>query len=221
MDVGGGPARRKQVPYARCPSSREEDPWGDFEWASANYCGSLGSQRTPSNDGNCNTWFRPNPNPTTGVYDGNYENPGGSADHGNTTSPSTLSGMIGRLGPVLSFSDVRDGTSNVFFVGEILPNCSDHAGGWWYYNAMGNAHASTSVPLNTKVTCNPPPDPTHPCRAQNNWNYSWGFRSNHSGGANFLLVDASVQFVTDTVDYQTYQMLGGRRDGRAIKVAGF
>jgi prepilin-type processing-associated H-X9-DG protein len=54
------------------------------------------------------------------------------------------------------------------------------------------------------------------CWNKNNWNLSWGFRSNHPGGAQFLFVDGSVQFLPETIDYMTYQYLGGRKDSHPV-----
>ncbi len=220
---GGLQARRSiQAPYTRCPSDGLGNLERDGNWMSTNYSGSLGSQRTPSADANCQPYLTPR------VH---YEDPQGNADHGNTCSKQTLSGMFGRLlggsamgsprgycGEAVGIADVTDGTSNTIFVGEILPECNDHTAGWWHYNGMGNAHASTSVPINEMTTCpNATSGVTFPnCRAQSNWNLSWGFRSKHPGGAQFLMVDGSARFISQTVDYVTYQRLGGRRDGQPI-----
>ena len=43
-----------------------------------------------------------------------------------------------------------------------------------------------------------------------------GFESNHPGGANFLMVDGSVQFVPESIDFNVYQLLGTKDDGRVI-----
>jgi prepilin-type N-terminal cleavage/methylation domain-containing protein/prepilin-type processing-associated H-X9-DG protein len=197
-------ARLKQVPYARCPSDAGV---GNADWATASYGGSLGSQRTPSNDsGNCHIYITP------GVH---YDADRGAWDHGNTLLANQISGMFGRLGPNIGMRDVTDGTSNTIQVGEILSNCHDHSNGWWDYNGMGNAHASTSVPINEMTTCLGSNKINYPlCTNPNNWNLSWGFRSQHPGGAQFLLVDGSVRFIPESVDYQTYQRLGGRADGK-------
>ena len=203
-------ARQIQVPYARCPS----DAWDPNNgWAQTNYCGNLGSQRVPSADGNCNTWMAPGVNYDQLVW----------ADHGNPNAKNGLSGMMGRLGPKIGFNAVKDGTSQVIHVGEVLPECHDHLSGWWDFNGMGNAHAGTQVPLNTMSTCAASQAEatsrgyTNPqCFTKSNWNYSWGFRSNHTGGAQFLYVDGSVRFISQTVNYNTYQMLGGRADARPI-----
>lgn len=210
-------AKEIQVPYARCPS---DSYVGRSDWAQTNYCGNLGSQRTPSNDIACNTWLTSAANsPSTYNYDLQ-----GAVDHGNTRKASEISGIFGRLGPPkINFASVTDGASNTYIVGEILPQCHDHTEGWWYYNGMGNAHASTSVPLNTMTTCVTSQAiaatrgyPNPQCWSKSNWNYSWGFRSSHVGGAQFLFVDGSVRFQSENMNYMTYQYLGGRADNHAI-----
>lgn len=40
-----------------------------------------------------------------------------------------------------------------------------------------------------------------------------GFKSLHTGGAQFLLCDGSVRFLSQNIDHNTYQMLGDRWDG--------
>jgi prepilin-type N-terminal cleavage/methylation domain-containing protein/prepilin-type processing-associated H-X9-DG protein len=203
----GKPAREHKVPFARCSSDNSEDMIGG--WFQTSYSGSLGSQRTPSADGNCH--------PYLSIAEK-------QADHGNTLSMSDLSGPFGRLARGCKFAEVTDGLSNTIFVGEILPGCHDHTGGFWQYNGMGNAHASTSVPINNMTTCfNSQAEATgkggvtHPqCYNKSNWNFSWGFRSRHPGGAQFLLGDGSVRFLAQTVDHTTYQRLGGKADGNPL-----
>ena len=43
-----------------------------------------------------------------------------------------------------------------------------------------------------------------------------GFKSRHPGGAQFVFADGSVHFLFDSIDYETYQKLGDRRDGEVI-----
>ncbi len=207
---GGKYLRQTEVPYSKCPSDASPSP--DGNWAQASYGGSMGSQKTDSASAACQPFF------VAGV---NYENPGGSAGHGNTTEKRYIAGIFGRvLSEKMTFADVTDGLTNTIFVGEILPACNDHGGGWWHFNGMANAHASTSVPINTMTTCNAPykrqspPFPT--CTAQNNWNIAWGFRSSHTGGAHFLLGDGSVRFISENLDYNTYQKIGTRNDGLVV-----
>jgi len=221
---GVGLARRQQVPYATCPSdSYQRDP----NWAITNYSGSLGSQITTSNGGNpCQPWNQfaehlPHPN------NGNQWN----ASHGNSADSRRISGMFSRMGMTIGVQNVTDGTSNTLMVGEVLPACHDHKSYWWNSNGMGSAHASTVVPINDMTTCeearNNPNLVSNPLcgpqayggnvrRAQQNWNFSWGFKSRHEGGAFFLLADGSARFVSENVDHRTYQYAGGRRDGHPL-----
>ncbi len=208
--VAGQEVRKKNVAYAKCPS--DASSIDESQWAESSYGGNLGSNRTPSANGACNLFFTP------GV---NYQSPGGDDDHGNTTQLARTNGIFGRLlADSPGIKDITDGTSNTIMVGEILPACHDHRTGWWDYNGMGNAHASTSVPLNTMTTCATPyarQNPPYPtCTNPNNWNLSWGFRSSHVGGAQFLMGDGSVRFISENIDYRTYQNLGSRNDGKVL-----
>ena len=213
--VKGGPARLQKVPYSICPSNPDA-AFRDTNWAQSCYTGSLGSQRTPSADGNCNTFLNPRPaNAPSSLlgYDANM----GWQDHGNSNDSTQISGMFSRLGVRTRIATVLDGTSNTIMVGEINPMCHDHTGGWWYYNGMGNAHASTSVAPNDFTTCPNSNRVTNPaCTAMCNWNYSWGFKSTHAGGLHVLLVDGSVKFINESLDYNTWQRLGGRSDGQPV-----
>jgi len=216
----GKQIRHHGFSFQRCPSD-PSDPLRT-DWYRASYEGSLGSQRTPSADGNCNDWLN-----LIAANDPVVANGGLSPDHGNTTESRTLSGVFGRLGPTVKFSHVTDGLSNTIFVGEILPDCDDsHPGGFWQFNAHSDAHASTLVPINEMTTCffgdpttaTGKPRVTKPaCAPQSNWNYSWGFRSKHPAGANFLMGDGSVKFLQETIDHiKVYQALGGKAEGRPV-----
>ncbi len=224
---GNRPARMIQIPTTRCPSDASPE---EVDWAQSSYSGSIGSQATVSANGNCNKFY------TQGIH---YEflpgfvawgRGGINPDHGNTVEQSEISGVFNRLGQngSINFGAVRDGTSNTIFVGEILPECHDHNGGWWHYNGMGNAHASTSCPINIFTTCagtwQEAQQKGYPfsggigtgsgsCHPRSNWNLSWAFKSRHPQGCQFVFGDGSVHFVSQSVNYATYQRLGGRRDG--------
>jgi prepilin-type processing-associated H-X9-DG protein len=54
------------------------------------------------------------------------------------------------------------------------------------------------------------------CHSYNVWQTSNGFKSRHPGGAQFVFADGSCHFLSETIDYATYQRLGDRRDGQSI-----
>lgn len=44
----------------------------------------------------------------------------------------------------------------------------------------------------------------------------FGARSKHTGGVHTLMCDGAVKFISDTIDWTTYQALGGRNDGTEV-----
>jgi prepilin-type N-terminal cleavage/methylation domain-containing protein/prepilin-type processing-associated H-X9-DG protein len=202
--ASGQNIRTVKIPYGRCPTDPSDEMYGGtFQFS---YCGSLGSQRTPSADGSCNPYLGNQITASSGMD-----------DHGNTTDAARLSGPFGRLCPKMKLANTTDGLSNTIFVGEVIINCTDHYGGGWpHYNQGNNAHASTVCPINDFTTCvgAGPSEIRHPsCTTQSNWNISWGFRSRHPQGAQFLMGDGSVRFVQQSINIVTYNAMGGKADG--------
>jgi prepilin-type processing-associated H-X9-DG protein len=113
----------------------------------------------------------------------------------------------------MNLASVSDGTSNTIMVGEVLPQEHDHywSGSWSSFNG-GASHHTTIIPINyrtdTRNWCSPPQT------SFQNWNVSWGFKSRHTNGANFVFADGSVHFLTQGIDIRTYQLLGCRNDGQ-------
>lgn len=95
-----------------------------------------------------------------------------------------------------------------------ISNHHSHAGRDWI----------AGMPLQTVFNTLAPPNWKYPtCQTCSGcgWMDSGGVfpaRSNHSGGANHALADASVRFITDSIDGAVYCFLGNRRDGQAISL---
>jgi prepilin-type N-terminal cleavage/methylation domain-containing protein/prepilin-type processing-associated H-X9-DG protein len=205
-----------KLPYLRCPS----DGFG-LETPYTNYVGSLGPQCAigPCGYNPFQHFCHPDIS-GDGIW--GYSDPHEWYNHGNTIDSSTLQGMFNRVGCRINMASVTDGTSNTILIGESLPGEHDHlqwGGGdayWATFNG-GNAHCTTIIPINYRsddVTgCSS--DPQH---SFNNWDVSWGFKSKHPGGANFVFVDGSVHFLNEAMSMQTYCQLGCRKDGQAVTI---
>jgi prepilin-type processing-associated H-X9-DG protein len=176
----------------------------------------------------------------TNVY---YFQPGSPLFPGYTASPdnggdghwdgsgpgdkeSNVRGFFNRSGAKISLL-APDGTSNTILIGESLPefNCGGvsgypAAGSWsgWWTNDGAHAMISTIIPINYQVLKD---DSNTVCQStpglsRNNWAVADGFKSNHSGGANFVFADGSVHYLSQSIDMWTYQKLGCRNDGMVI-----
>ena len=144
----------------------------------------------------------------------------GRKNHGNDSRASQLSGVFARGHWGAKFRDITDGTSQVIAMGEILPNKGYHTrNGWMHYNSLWTA---TTAPINYPIIgrgdrgyVNNNGGPKN-CNHWRNYQTSYGFKSQHKGGAQFVFADGSVHFLPETIDYLTYQRLGCRRDGEPV-----
>ena len=199
----GGGGVQKDLPTLRCPS----DDYTRTDLSQTNYIGSMGAQQMDSYGGGSSScadyWF-------PGGYFGDA-----GAGHGNTDDGNVISGVFSRLGYGASMSEITDGTSNTIVMGEQRPNCGDQQlGGWHSWNQM----TATTAPINFPTCPNQPPGQTATlnCYHYQNWQTSNGFKSRHPGGAQFVFGDGSAHFLSQTIDYATYQRLGDRHDGQAV-----
>lgn len=129
----------------------------------------------------------------------------------------------------IAMRDITDGTSNTFLVGErdteycksgtwigVRNPRGSYSRGIWYNNA------DARIPLNN-------PDPPHKWNSKND-GCGEGWSSMHPGGAMFVFADASVHFISETIEYNeggswndnppdtigAYQKLAHRRDGYTV-----
>jgi prepilin-type N-terminal cleavage/methylation domain-containing protein/prepilin-type processing-associated H-X9-DG protein len=139
---------------------------------------------------------------------GDYRNAGGIGQtpaFGNLSYANPVSrGMMARWGWSAKFAEVTDGLSNTFMVGECVGAfCITQ-------NFASQSWGTTAYPINY---LNDSLKNNLPTQANPRWDESIGFRSFHSGGANFLLGDGSVRFVRDSVDGVTYRAYASRDGG--------
>lgn len=126
---------------------------------------------------------------------------------------------------VLTFSDLSDGSSNVIAVGEVTETANvtrtmtdrvfplwaggnNNWNGQWripsWARVVGPIAYLNNKEVNNIINSLSPSD------------YSFG--SKHPGGANFLLGDGSVRFLSETINTTLYAQLGHVFDGNAVTV---
>ncbi|MBN1589915.1 MAG: DUF1559 domain-containing protein [Pirellulales bacterium] len=192
-------ACRSVVPTYTCPSdplsaepvftdrhSRYNHPIAMGLW----YAGSIG----PTQMDACP--FCPNPYPS----DTNYCCQ--SANYGDDLRPEYQSvGVFGRNEFCTTFDDVTDGLSKTIMVGETLPgHCI-----WMGAFNPNLCVTGTGIPLNIMESSS---DGT-------NWYRTCGFKSLHPGGANFVLCDGSVCFLSEAIDYYVFNVMGTKAGGES------
>jgi type II secretory pathway pseudopilin PulG len=174
-------------------------------FAPTNYAPSIGSTLMPSNGGAC-TQYETTPLSSAG-YPWGYSN--------NLAVSAGYPGAFGYSAACMRFRDITDGLSNTIFLGEIRPACGGSAfaqGGWGWVDHNGFYYA-TNGPINFPTCPNEGAGAAQTgCNWVANYNTSNGFKSRHAGGAQFGLGDGSVRFISQNVDYLTYQKLGNRAD---------
>ena len=213
-DSNGQLYRQKVIPAFICPTDSGQTINVDFSAAKSNYAMSMGNQLM---NGVSTPWG------TCSQYPGNNFPSTSLANAGNSWDPDRISGVVSKYNWAARIGELTDGTSNTILVGEIRPNCGESTRfGWFHFNSLWVA---TTAPINYPILCvgqdsgwdagSAPPGKTA-CNQYQNLQTSQGFKSMHTGGANFTLGDGSVRFLSENIDYMTFQRLGDRRDGQVI-----
>lgn len=190
--------RDVSFPLLHCPSARQRDqkPASTGEGFTVHYYGVAGAKG-------------PKPAPATGNYphSGNF-----TGNHGGVST----SGLLHRNSNY-AMRDVLDGTSNTFIVGEISskPQWSNSYRAW----IQGASNGGGGV---ANYSCKNIRNPIGPS------GYTSGnagrlfsdvrFGSNHTGGAHFLFADGSVRFVSENIDFQTYQAAATKDEGETLQI---
>jgi prepilin-type processing-associated H-X9-DG protein len=242
--VQGVPLRQLPLSVLTCPSNEKTgvvEPnngymlkWaGLISWtgpvATTSYAGSLGAQLMGWDGCNVRTlvgytgtyygensiylgddWFNTTSKPDLCGFPGNYR--------ADCSDPNTISGVFGRSNWAASLPEIEDGTSSTIMMGEIRSSATGFV--WLYgWTKSEGLWIATTAPLNFET------DPEtlgaagvqQPCRDwEGDFNAANGFKSRHPGGVHFVYCDGSVHYLSDSLDYTTYQRLGARSDGEAM-----
>lgn len=117
---------------------------------------------------------------------------------GSVNNTDSCAGVFCRRHTPTPLKTITDGLANTFMVGETLPR-------HYVWNCVFCDNfpvSSTHIPLNTMERRDTNEAGTHARTA--------GFKSEHPSGANMLMGDGSVHFVSQDIEYVTYNMLGSR-----------
>jgi prepilin-type N-terminal cleavage/methylation domain-containing protein len=129
----------------------------------------------------------------------------------SSSDPNFFAGPFHRNGTCVRLAEVSDGLSQTIFFGEHRRDCSAHVRTGWLNSNNANGLTSTLIPINTN-TCDS--SSSDFCRQPCNWATELGFKSLHPGGACFLIGDGAVTFITQSIDHNNFQALGGKSDGK-------
>jgi len=132
--------------------------------------------------------------------------------------------------------DFTDGTSNSTLVGEAWGGTryktSHYYGPWGLSGIHTSIHGRVvSLGVSSSNGCSDPSKDA--CYTSNNYpvqwkmnadysqngtnkTYAWAYGSGHTGGAQFLLADGTVRFISENIDYKTFCVLNYIHDGETI-----
>ena len=138
-----------------------------------------------------------------------------------TAGDFTGDGLFGRNSRV-RLADIIDGSSNTLAVGE--RSFRNYAATWVGVDSTDGCSVAdnqavigtANYPINQR-----PPTVNNDCDGTGTSNFS----SHHSGGANFLLADGAVRFLSESIDFRLkatngelglFQELANRNDGEVV-----
>ena len=116
-------------------------------------------------------------------------------------------------------SQITDGLSKTFFTGETINGHKPETSNIWSNGSRGNLLRTTAYALNTAppITADPTLlNNTAPSGPSCTGCVNAAFASRHSGGANFGFGDGHVAFISDSIDFNTYQWLSTRAGGETL-----
>lgn len=186
----------RHLPAFVCPSDNLEEicqgsHGADFEAATGSYAGCMGDQ-VPGFE-----------------FQKKYSGLG---------SPDLANGVFVYVTRI-PISQLSDGTSNTFFLGETIEgHRSGQSNIWSNGNRFTSSLRSASTPLNFPLDANGTDGVVFAgwVTGADGGRCNGGFASLHPGGANFGFGDGHVEFIDESIDLDTYGDLATRRGGEVL-----
>jgi len=122
------------------------------------------------------------------------------------TNPTAVRAIFARGVTTYELRNIIDGTSNTIMMGETKPHYTEF-GALWTWNVPTTLF---SLKLNSSFLRTAERNRTV------NWMDAQGHASYHPGGAQFVMADGSVRFLSDAIDYPVYCLYGDLADGQPI-----
>ncbi|MDR1291772.1 MAG: DUF1559 domain-containing protein, partial [Planctomycetaceae bacterium] len=214
------------ISYFYCPSNtrgkmREDTAGGvQYKFQKINYVGIGGTVRNPNNvTSNVAPNYNPHANYGIRTYNGTIIIIGNQG--GNSISSIGLEALSDGTSNTVGIAEqsnlVKDSSSNQQDWG-----ASGHRGGGWNGGDSGGATANQWIPNITHIywTINSIcPGGTSDARCNQPYTSSTIITSSHNGGAQFAVMDGSVRFITETVDFNSILLrLAARNDGLPVSM---
>lgn len=132
----------------------------------------------------------------------------GSFGSGCGMDDGTFAGMFGRWEKSIQLKRVTDGLSKTIMAGETIPSHYVWNGAF----VTNFPVSSMSIPINTMEQ----DDLKHGGHSLILWAITSGYKSYHPGGANFVMGDGSVHFLSESIDHKLYAHLGTRAGNEPV-----
>jgi prepilin-type processing-associated H-X9-DG protein len=154
------------------------------------------------------------PDPATGCYALNLGTLGPPVPQADAVEKFNNTGVF-MYARQFSIREITDGTSKTIFIGETIDGHSPEGSNIWSNGNRCNLLRTTVNPLNTpfNVSFNGFARNNSPSTARPSGDQNAAFISLHPNGANFAFGDGHVDFVTDNINFITYQALSTRSRG--------
>ena len=112
------------------------------------------------------------------------------------------------------FTDITDGTSNTFAMGESMTyGATGYTSSYWnHWCHTNHLWRTCAIPINAYA----PPPPPNQCYAPNDFANNFNFNSSHAGCVNFVYADGSVHFIAASIDMPTYWAMATIQGGETL-----